>query len=134
MEIPEQKPRYATLDRKEARLRRDQLRSLAALRRQVTRDRQERDEIITDNTLIRVAVDLLLTHADKLNGDTEEQLLRSVTTATRPALDVTHLAVATALTALRESNDPKAVFALCNLMNNALPQIKAAASDLAAAT
>ncbi|WP_412074611.1 hypothetical protein ACLF6K_00025 [Streptomyces xanthophaeus] len=133
-EIPEQQARWATLDRKEARLRRDQLRSLATLRRQVARARQERDEIITDNTLIRVAIDLLLHHADKLSGDTEEQLLKSAVTATTRNLDATHLAVATALTALQESHDPKTVYALCNLMFKALPQIKNEASNRAAAT
>ncbi|WP_405983278.1 hypothetical protein [Streptomyces sp. NBC_00158] len=35
-------------------MRRDQLRSLAALRQHVTRARQERDEIITDNTLVQI--------------------------------------------------------------------------------
>jgi hypothetical protein len=34
--------------------------ALAALRRQVADRRQDRSEIITDNTLIRVAVDLLV--------------------------------------------------------------------------
>ncbi len=122
------------MDRKEARLRRDQLVSLATLRQQVARARQERDEIITDNTLLRVAVDLLLHHADKLSGDTEEQLLKSVTTATAPNLYTTHLAVATALAALQESDDPQAVFALCTLMSRDLLQIKSGAASRAAAT
>ncbi len=133
-EIPEQQPRWATLDRREARLRRDQLRSLGALRRQVARDRQERNEIITDNTLIRVAVDFLLHHADTLTGDTEEQRLKSAVTATTRSFDATHLAAATALTALQEADDPKRVFALCNLMTKALLQIKQEASARAAIT
>jgi len=72
-------PRYLRLVRKEARLRVDQVDALAALRRQLTRHRTDRSEIITDNTLIRVAVDLLLTHAHRLHGDTENELRNSVT-------------------------------------------------------
>ncbi|WP_073921164.1 hypothetical protein [Streptomyces sp. CB00455] len=126
--IPEQQPRWATLERKEARLRRDQLRALAALRRQVARDRQTRDEIITDNTLIRVAVDFLLHHADTLTGDTEEQLLTSAVTSTTQHYSAAQLAAFTALTALQESEDHKQVFALCNFMIKALLQIKNEAS------
>ncbi|MEU8437481.1 hypothetical protein AB0F18_32195 [Streptomyces sp. NPDC029216] len=115
-------------------MRRDQLRALAALRRRVAHSRKERAEIITDNTLIRVAVDLLLRHADKLSGDTEEQLLKSVTTATTMGLDATRLAVVTALASLRESDDIETVFALCKYMSQVLPQLKAEASNRAAAT
>lgn len=72
-------PKWATLERKEARLRADQLRDLADLRRHLSSSRRDRSEIITDNTLIRVAVDLLLQgHAHRLHGDTEEALLTSV--------------------------------------------------------
>jgi hypothetical protein len=35
-------------------------------------------ERITDNTLIRVAVDLLLTRADQLRGSTEDELRKSL--------------------------------------------------------
>lgn len=78
-------PKWAALERKEARLREDQVQALAALRRQVAAGRRDRSEIITDNTLIRVAVDLLLAHAHRLHGDTEEQLLHSVQPRRRPA-------------------------------------------------
>jgi len=72
-------PKWRTLERKEARLRKDQLSDLADLRRYLSARRRDRSEIITDNTLIRVAVDLLLRgHAHRLRGDTEEDLLRSV--------------------------------------------------------
>jgi len=72
-------PKWATLERKEARLRSDQLTDLADLRRHLGAHRRNRSEIITDNTLIRVAVDLLLQgHAHRLHGDTEEALLASV--------------------------------------------------------
>lgn len=79
-----QQPRWTTLERKEARLRADQVGALSALRRRITDARQERHEIITDNTLICVAVDFLLHHGDSLGGDTEEALLRSVATALPP--------------------------------------------------
>ncbi|MFE4539684.1 hypothetical protein ACFRKB_32240 [Streptomyces scopuliridis] len=79
-------PKWATLERKEARLRADQLSDLADLRRHVNARRQDRSEIITDNTLIRVAVDVLLqVHAHRLRGDTEEDLLHSVLPRRRAA-------------------------------------------------
>ncbi|MEW2265979.1 hypothetical protein ACGF5T_33700 [Streptomyces sp. NPDC047853] len=79
-------PKWATLERKEARLRSDQLTDLADLRRYVSARRRDRSEIITDNTLIRVAVDLLLQgHAHRLHGDTEEALLASVLPRRRAA-------------------------------------------------
>ncbi|GHB75708.1 hypothetical protein GCM10010331_74400 [Streptomyces xanthochromogenes] len=71
-------PKWTTLERKEARLRSDQLADLADLRRHLSARRLDRSEIITDNTLIRVAVDVLLqVHAERLQGDTEEALLAS---------------------------------------------------------
>ncbi|WP_328868609.1 hypothetical protein [Streptomyces sp. NBC_00304] len=70
-------PRWAALERKETRLRADQVQDLAALRRRVSAQRTTRSEIITDNTLIRIAVDLLLEQGDRLAGDTEAELLRS---------------------------------------------------------
>ena len=71
-------PRYQQMVRKDARLRPDQVDALAQLRRRVTRARATRAEPITDNTLIRVAVDLLLARADQLVGDTEDELRESV--------------------------------------------------------
>lgn len=72
-------PRYLTLVRTEARLREDQIADLAALRRRVAANRHDKSERITDNTLIRLAVDALLQrHADQLAGDTEEQLRASL--------------------------------------------------------
>lgn len=71
-------PRYLQLVRKEARLRTDQVDALAQLRRRLSRRRANRDEVLTDNTLIRVAVDLLLAQSDRLHGDTESELRRSV--------------------------------------------------------
>lgn len=71
-------PRWRQLLRKEARLRIDQADDLASLRRRITRQRRSSTEILTDNTLIRVAVDLLLAHADELHGDTEDELRNSL--------------------------------------------------------
>jgi hypothetical protein len=73
------KPRYLRLVRKEARVRHDQADALARLRRRIAADRTDRTEPLTDNTLVRVALDVLLLHADALTGDTEEQLLESLT-------------------------------------------------------
>lgn len=71
-------PKWQRLQRKEARLREDQVAELARLRRRLSRQRSQRPEPLTDNTLIRVAVDLLLEHADELQGDTEDQLRESM--------------------------------------------------------
>ncbi|MGW3154538.1 hypothetical protein [Streptomyces sp. NPDC001089] len=80
--------KWTTLERKEARLRADQLTDLAELRRQLGSRRRDRSEIITDNTLIRVAVDLLLQgHVHRLHGDTEEELLASVLPRRRAAAE-----------------------------------------------
>lgn len=82
-EVPESSggrgPKHTQMVRKEARLRPDQADALAALRRHVAGQRQQRVEPITDNTLLRVAVDLLLTRAEDLAGDTEDALRDSVT-------------------------------------------------------
>lgn len=75
----EQAPRYLQLVRKESRLRMDQVDALAVLTRQLGRRRTRRGgERLTDNTLIRVAVDLLLERADQLSGNTEDELLASL--------------------------------------------------------
>jgi len=67
------------LTRRDLRLREDQIDELAVLRRRISRARRsaDRGERITDNTLVRVAIDLLLAHAEQLNGATEEQLRES---------------------------------------------------------
>ncbi|EHK83645.1 hypothetical protein SZMC14600_18949 [Saccharomonospora azurea SZMC 14600] len=64
--------------RKEARVREDQAAALAELRRRVQRQRKTRHEPVTDNTLIRVAVDLLLARGEELAGDTEDDLRASL--------------------------------------------------------
>lgn len=71
-------PRYLELTRKEARFTDDQLDELAALTRKLNKTRRGRGERITDNTLIRVAVDLLLQRTDDLEGHDEASLRHSV--------------------------------------------------------
>jgi hypothetical protein len=74
-----QTPKWMTLERKELRLRGDQVDELTRLRRTLNRRRNGDGERITDNTLIRVAVDLLLSRSGKLRGITEDELRKSVT-------------------------------------------------------
>ncbi|PPT05211.1 hypothetical protein CKA32_000424 [Geitlerinema sp. FC II] len=63
--------------RKEARLREDQIDSLTGLARQLNRQKRG-GERITENTLIRLAVDLLLEQSDRLQGNTESELRESL--------------------------------------------------------
>ncbi len=60
-------PPYLTYVRKECRLRPDQLDALTALARKLNRERKGKGERITENTLIRWAVDLLLEHFSREN-------------------------------------------------------------------
>lgn len=71
-------PRYLTLTRTEARLREDQVAALAALRRRVAANRTDKSERITDNTLIRLAVDWLLQNGHLIEGDTEDEMRRAL--------------------------------------------------------
>lgn len=71
-------PRFQTFIRSEARLREDQAVALAALRRRVAANRSDKTERITDNTLIRIAVDLLLRHGHQISGNTEAEMRRSL--------------------------------------------------------
>src|SRR5947209_4551262 len=74
-------PKYLTLLRKEARLREDQTLALARLARQLNRQKRTRGERITENTLIRVAVDLLLLQEDQIWGATEEEIREALNRA-----------------------------------------------------
>lgn len=65
---------YTELVRKELRLHADQADELTVLATKVQRARREKGERITDNTLIRVAVDLLLKRQNELVGSTEDEL------------------------------------------------------------
>src|SRR3954454_15194612 len=70
--------RFDELERKEARVRLDQYEALQSLSRRLNRSRNRRGERITENTLIRVAIDLLLSREDQVAGMTEAELRRSV--------------------------------------------------------
>ena len=71
-------PRYLQLERKDVRMRSDQLDSLTNLSRRLNKQRRSRGERITENTLVRVAIDLLLERTDELGGFTEDDLRSSV--------------------------------------------------------
>lgn len=78
------RPRYDELERKDVRLREDQIAEIAQLARQISRQaRRTRPEgveaeRITENTLIRVAVDLLLSKSSQLTGTNEAELRAAV--------------------------------------------------------
>jgi hypothetical protein len=81
-------PKYLTLVRREARVHDYQAARLTELTRALN-DRRRRGrstvgERITDNTLVRVAIDLLLTRADDLAGVTEDDLRASLGLPTGP--------------------------------------------------
>ncbi|MFL9458657.1 MULTISPECIES: hypothetical protein [Nostocales] len=70
-------PKYLQLVRKEARLREDQIEQLTTLARKINR-RRKGGERITENTLIRIAVDLLLSKQQELAGTTEAELYQTL--------------------------------------------------------
>jgi hypothetical protein len=70
--------RFSELERKEARVRLDQYEALQSLSRRLNRSRNRRGERITENTLIRVAIDLLLSRQGDVAGMTEAELRKSV--------------------------------------------------------
>lgn len=73
-------PRYLDLVRKETRLGEVQYQDLTVLSRRLNKARQgsgERERI-TENTLIRIAVDLLLKSEAQLAGVNEDELRKSV--------------------------------------------------------
>ena len=71
-------PKYLRLERKELLIWPDQITSLSILARVLNRNRRGAGERITTNTLIRVAVALLLSRSQDLGGTTEEELRRSL--------------------------------------------------------
>ncbi|MGF2952117.1 hypothetical protein ACOJVP_07190 [Mycobacterium sp. THU-M116] len=75
---PGQWVRYDQLERKETRLRPDQYTRLSSISRSLNRARAGAGERITENTLIRVAIDLLLQRESELAGATEADLRRSM--------------------------------------------------------
>jgi hypothetical protein len=71
-------PLFSALQRKETRIREDQQNALTMHARRLSKAKGTGGRRITDNTLIRVAVDLLLVRADDLAGATEDELRRSL--------------------------------------------------------
>ncbi len=71
-------PTYQRLERKELLIWPDQITNLSILARVLNRNRDAAGERITSNTLIRVAVALLLSRSQDLAGTTEEELRRSL--------------------------------------------------------
>lgn len=71
-------PKYLRLERKDTLLWPGQLSELSVLRRTLNRARGGAGERITENTLIRLGVSLLLSRASELRGTTEEELQRSL--------------------------------------------------------
>lgn len=102
--------KFARLTRKDTRIRADQDAALTALARTLMRQRARKVERITENTLIRVAIDLLLAHAGQLRGSTEEELRKSVTSEGRDSLtsEVRH-SVTTELLDSGNPADPQSV-------------------------
>jgi hypothetical protein len=70
--------RFSDFQRKETRLRVDQQDALTEHARRLNRAKGVGGQRVTDNTLIRVAVDLLLSKADYLAGPDEAGLRRSL--------------------------------------------------------
>lgn len=75
---PQEVPKYLQLERKEVRLRSDQIDDLTKLSRKLNRIRKGKGERLTENTLIRVAITLLLENVSQLQGLTENELLESL--------------------------------------------------------
>lgn len=71
-------PLYLRLERKETRLREDQYAALTEHARRLNRAKGSGGERITENTLIRVAIDLLLSRIDQVSGTDESELRNSV--------------------------------------------------------
>jgi len=71
-------PKWLTFEPKPTRQRRDQLEWIEAKRKELNVLRGRAGERLTDNTLIRVAIDLLMANGDRLVGTTEAELRESL--------------------------------------------------------
>lgn len=71
-------PKWLTFEPKPTRQRRDQLDWIEAKRKELNALRGRAGERLTDNTLIRVAIDLLIVNGDRLQGATEAELRASL--------------------------------------------------------
>jgi len=72
-------PAYLRFVRKETRLREDQQNQLTLQARRLNRAKRSAGARITENSLIRVAVDLFLAQVDRAVGDDEDAILKSIT-------------------------------------------------------
>ncbi|MFH8253040.1 hypothetical protein ACH3VR_21920 [Microbacterium sp. B2969] len=77
-EADESEAGYLDLERKETRLREGQIGELTSHARRLNKAKTGPAPRITENTLIRVAIDLLLSRVDELQGSTEAELRKSV--------------------------------------------------------
>ena len=75
---PVELPSYLRLVRKETRLREDQQNQLTLEARRLNRAKAAGTPRITDNTLIRIAIDLLMDRVARASGDDEASILRSL--------------------------------------------------------
>ena len=71
-------PKYLSLERKEVRLPSEHIDELTRLVRSLNRQRKGKDERITENTLIRIGVSLLVDFGEKISGNNEMELLESL--------------------------------------------------------
>lgn len=70
-------PKYLSLERKEVRLPSEHIDELTRIVRRLNRQKRGKDERITENTLIRIAVALLVEAGDEISGNNEQELLQS---------------------------------------------------------
>ena len=71
-------PAYLRYVRKETRLREDQQNQLTMQARRLNRAKKNQGARITENSLIRVAVDLLLRKIERASGDDEDAIRKSM--------------------------------------------------------
>lgn len=71
-------PTYLRYVRKETRLREDQQNQLTLQARRLNRAKKNQGSRITENSLIRVAVDLLLAKIERASGDDEDAIRKSL--------------------------------------------------------
>ena len=71
-------PAYLRYVRKETRLREDQQNQLTVQARRLNRAKKTQGARITENSLIRVAVDLLLARIERASGDDEDAIRKSL--------------------------------------------------------
>ncbi|WP_341953600.1 hypothetical protein [Salinibacterium sp. TMP30] len=73
-------PTYLRYVRKETRIREDQQNQLTVEARRLNRAKKSQGARITENSLIRVAIDLLLAQIGVAAGDDEDSIRKSMTT------------------------------------------------------